>query len=101
FEFQDWPQDVAKYLLNGGYDEAEKLLRRSALESDYQRVVQSNLTNRFSNLQIIQLPLAVGQTDLQKQAVPTGVFSTADLLMESRLTGGTYGNYQLTINLNH
>lgn len=101
FEFQDWPQDVAKYLLNGGYDEAEILLRRSALESDYQRVVQSNLTNRFSNLQISQLPLAVGQTDLQKQAVPTGVFSTADLLMESRLTGGTYGNYQLTINLNH
>jgi choline dehydrogenase-like flavoprotein len=33
--------------------------------------------------------------------LPTGMFSTADLLMESRLTPGPQGNQFLTINLNH
>ncbi|MGG6240502.1 GMC oxidoreductase, partial [Nodosilinea sp. AN01ver1] len=47
-------------------------------------------------------PMAVQYSNPQDlSTVPTGMFSTADLLTESMLTNGPQGNQHLFINLNH
>jgi choline dehydrogenase-like flavoprotein len=101
FEFHEWPTEIRNYLSSGGYDAAEILLRKSTLRTPYQLNLEERLGQRFGSHIVAQLPLSVGQTDVPKQSVPTGIFSTADLLMESRLTSGPLGSNNLVINLNH
>ena len=45
--------------------------------------------------------MAIQHTDAELRRVPAGVFSTADLLMESRLVDDRTGARNLTVNLNH
>jgi hypothetical protein len=101
WELDPWPQPVRWYLEDHGYTLAEELLKRSVLDSAFQRQVRSSLTRGLPDYVVTGAPMAVHQPQTQRNMLSTGVFSTADLLMESRLTGGPSGNQNLTINLNH
>jgi choline dehydrogenase-like flavoprotein len=84
-----------------GYEEAEQLLKKAQLESSFQDEVRTFLNTNLPQYTVLTAPMAVQHSDPQNRQVPGGVFSTADLLMESRISGGPTGNQNLTINLNH
>lgn len=96
-----WPQAVRWALENDAYAEAEQLLKKSEVDSDFQRRIRSELRGRFPDYVPLIAPMAIQHSFSAVSAVPAGVFSTADLLMESRLTAGETGIDNLTINLNH
>ncbi|MET0239504.1 MAG: GMC oxidoreductase [Sphingobium sp.] len=100
-EFAAWPRSVVEFLLRqGGYDVAERLLRRHRLDSPYQERVLNSIGEALPQLAAAVLPTAVGQSDPDRQSVPSGVFSTADLLFEAMLTSGPTGRDNLTVLLN-
>jgi choline dehydrogenase-like flavoprotein len=101
FETNSWPQTVVEYLNEVGYERAESLLRKSHRRSDYQANIEQVLRQRFPGQTVSQLSLSVGNSEPESLAIPSGIFSTADLLMESRLTAGQFGKSNLRINLNH
>ena len=101
WELDSWPQDVKWYLEDQGYELAEQLLKKSQLDSAYQSEIKSFLRNQFHDFVVLNAPMAIQHTSPELRSVPAGVFSTADLLMESRLTESAKGMQGLTINLNH
>lgn len=101
WELDPWPQQVRWYLEGPGYTLAEELLKRSQLDSEYQRQVRSTLNRQFAEHIVTGAPMALQHGNPLLNTIGAGVFSTADLLMESRLTGGPSGNQNLTVNLNH
>lgn len=101
WELETWPQPVRWFLEDHGYALAEELLKRTQLDSDFQRQTRAELTRALPEYVVMGAPMAVQHSIPRLNTVPAGVFSTADLLMESRLTGGPKGNQHLTVNLNH
>ena len=101
WETDQWPQAVRWDLENFAYDLAEGLLKKATLDSDYQRRVVSGLGNTLPEYVVSTAPMAIQDTDPRRRGIPGGVFSTADLLTESRLTPGVTGKDKLTVNLNH
>lgn len=101
FEFTEWPTEVRDYLFNGGYDFAESLVGRIESDDEFTQDLQNHIGNFLTDYRISPLPLSVLRGKNELEAVPSGVFSTADLLIESRLTNGAVGNQRLTLNLNH
>lgn len=101
WETDVWPTPVRWDLENYAWDLAEQLLKKSTLDSDYQRQVLSSVRNILPELVVQTAPMAIQDTDPRNRRIPGGVFSTADLLMESRLSRGQVGMDNLTINLNH
>jgi hypothetical protein len=84
------------YLLGGrsvffAYDLAEGLLKKSTLDSEYQGRTVSGLRGALPVFVVSTAPMAIQDTDPRRRSVPGGVFSTADPLMESRLTPGVTG----------
>lgn len=89
YEFHEWPPEVKDFLLNEGYDSANKLVKKSTYtDCEYQVAAKEYLASRLKNINLIDAPLAI---DYAKSAcqptLPTGVFSTADLVVEAALTG--------------
>ncbi|MCB0225758.1 MAG: GMC family oxidoreductase [Anaerolineae bacterium] len=101
WEMDLWPQDVRWYLEDSGYNKAERLLKKSLLQSDYQTQVLRYFERNFRDFVALTAPMSNETTNRLQNNVAAGIFSTADLLMESRLTGGQFGAQNLTINLNH
>ena len=101
WELEAWPGEIQQYLEMGGYEVAQRLLKKSTLISPYQDGIKLLLSGRFPEFQSSDEPMAIEHTSSDLRTIPAGVFSTADLLMESRLTYHDKGNRRLTINLNH
>ncbi len=103
YELDLWPrQSLRWYLEDAGYQRAEDLLNRSPLpSSSFQQRIKQALRNALPDFNHFDAPVAVQYSNNALATLPTGLFSTADLLMESRLTEGPQGNQSLTINLNH
>ncbi len=101
WELERWPQEVRWYLEDIGYTMAEQLLKQSQIISDYQRDITTYLKTSLPDFVSLSAPMALQHSNLQLGTVPAGLFSTADLLMESRLADSPKGNQHLTINLNH
>ncbi len=101
WELDPWPQPVRWYLEGPGLELANQLLKLSLLDSAFQRRVLTFLANRFPDFIAQTAPMAIAESQPEARTVPSGVFSTADLLMESRLTDDDTGARNLTINLNH
>ncbi|MBN2011410.1 GMC family oxidoreductase [candidate division KSB1 bacterium] len=101
WELAPWAEEIRWYLEDRGYDLAEQLLKKTQLESDYQKSVKTFLKTTYPDYVSLTAPLAIQHTVPELRTVPAGIFSTADLLMESRLTRGDKGSKYLTINLNH
>jgi choline dehydrogenase-like flavoprotein len=103
YELDAWPREAIRwYLEDAGYQRAEDLMNRSAqTPSAYHQRVKQTLRTALPEFNHFDAPVAVQYSNQNLATIPTGMFSTADLLMESRLTAGPQGNQGLTINLNH
>lgn len=89
YEFKLWPNKVKNYLLSVGYEQANILVKKSAYsDCNFQTRVQSHLSKQLSEMIIFDAPLAIDYAKSSCQpTLPTGVFSTADLVVEAILTG--------------
>lgn len=102
WELDFWAADVKRYLETKGYNEAEELMNRSALPpSTYHDRVMRSLEQALPDFNVEDAPVAVQYSNGNTSTIPTGMFSTADLLMEAMLTNGPTGDDNLVINLNH
>lgn len=101
WEMDDWPQDVRWYLEDYGYAKAEQLLKKSLPQSTYQGEVLNYFERNFRDYLPLSAPMAVDPGNQAENTLSSGVFSTADLLLEAMLSPGPTGNANLAINLNH
>lgn len=101
WELATWPEPVRWYLEDPGYNLARELVKETRLDSAFQGRVRTFLRNRLPDFVVQTAPMAIQHTDAELRRVPAGVFSTADLLMESRLVDDRTGARTLTVNLNH
>lgn len=102
WEMELWPTDIKWYLEDGGYQRAEDEMNRIPLQpTPYHRNAKTFLRNLLPEFNPFDAPMAVQYSNNNLGTIPAGMFSTADLLMESRLTNGPTGNQNLSINLNH
>jgi choline dehydrogenase-like flavoprotein len=102
WEMDLWPTSVKWFLEDGGYQRAEDLMNRSPFpHSAYHLQLKSSLRNVLPEFNIFDAPMAVQYSNGTLSTIPTGMFSTADLLMESRMTDSPTGNHFLSVNLNH
>ncbi|MEM9274088.1 MAG: GMC oxidoreductase [Cyanobacteria bacterium P01_F01_bin.143] len=106
---QDWPTEIETYLLDdGGYEAAENLMNLGFLDSEFENDVVNELTPLFQDLGFMapfKAPLAVENSDAMGRGISAGMFSTADLLLESAMTEAVLvpniDDRKLRINLNH
>jgi hypothetical protein len=110
-----WPTDVRDYLYNqvngkSGYDRAEELLRKERTLGPFQAELRDYLASQLgSAFEVIDLPRSMHQPNIDPVnnhfevenvlEKPTGVFSTADLLLDSQGEPGGAGRTHLLINL--
>ena len=100
WELDFWGQDVKWALEDVYYQRAEDVLGRSTQpRSLYVRRIFQFLRNTLPELNHMDAPVSSRQNLVDANTVASGVFSTADLLMESSLSGGRDGRLQ--VNLNH
>ncbi len=101
WELDGWPQSLRWYLEGPGYARGEDAINVSRPTSTYQEQLKVTLARDFADFVHSGAPLSVQYVGAAGAAVPAGMFSTADLLMESALTTGSVGKQFLSINLNH
>jgi hypothetical protein len=108
WELAFWPEPIREYLQNGGYEQAEKLMRKRRTLGAFQRRVADQLRQNLPDVLVEDLPRSRHQPDFEDGEFPesviaasTGVFSTADLLSDSKAFVGDPGSQYLTVNLNH
>ncbi len=108
WELTFWPEPVRRHLSSTGYDAAEATLRKRRTLGPFQDETTAKLRQRFVDHTVEDLPQSLHQPNLgpgqQLENVlekSTGVFSTADLLLDSLAYTGLAGRDNLTINLNH
>ena len=102
YEMDYWPQAIKWYLEDSGYQRAEDIMNRAPqAPSPYHEQIKQTLRLSEPNYTYFDAPLAVQYSNGSLGTIPTGMFSTADLLTESCLTNSPQGNQSLTINLNH
>lgn len=86
WELETWPTAVRGYLVNGGFTLAEDLLNStrpaSILQDDVIRLLERVLSDHAHR----DAPVAVQYQGATSLAIPSGMFSTADILVESQLT---------------
>jgi choline dehydrogenase-like flavoprotein len=86
WELAAWPEAVRTYLLNGGFTAAEAAVNRVApAPSDYQTASRTALQDILAGYSAEDAAMAVQYRGFTNWSLPTGLFSTADLLMEDRL----------------
>lgn len=101
WELEPWPEPVRWHLENAGYQRAEDLMYWPAPPARYQQEVKMLLKNRWPDFDHFDAPMAVRHLNPSFGTISTGLFSTADLLTESRLTVDPSGKKGPSINLNH
>lgn len=102
WELDFWPRQVKWDLEDTYYDKAEALLGKSTAPTTlYTQFVREMLRRVFPKYAHKDAPMAVRVRAEGSNWIPGGLFSTADLLMESALTTGRFGNDRLEILLNH
>lgn len=108
WELATWPAPIHGYLTSTGYDEAEQLMRKQRTLGPFQDRLIRELSQRFPQLQVEALPRSRHQPDLDVEGQlgnvlqgSTGVFSTADLLLDSLAYPGASGRDNLNVALNH
>jgi hypothetical protein len=100
WEMDLWPTPIKWYLEDSGYQRAEDLMNRvPQVPSNYHQQIKRTLRTQFPDFNHFDAPMAVQYSN--GSLIPNGMFSTADLLMESMLTDDPAGNQNLSVNLNH
>ena len=99
WELDFWGQDVKWALEDVYYQRAEDVLGRSTQPRTlYVRSILKFLRTTLPELNHMDAPVSARQNPVDSNTVASGVFSTADLLMESSLTGGRDGRLQVNLN---
>ena len=99
WELDFWGQDVKWALEDVYYQRAEDVLGRSTQPRTlYLRRIFEFLRTTLPKLDHMDAPVSSRQNPVDANTVAPGVFSTADLLMESSLTGGREGRLQVILN---
>jgi choline dehydrogenase-like flavoprotein len=104
WERQFWPAAIAQHLDDQAYARAETLLRKQITLGPFQDGLVAQLAQQFPQWEVVNTPRAHHQPDIGVQSIiqnSTGVFSTAELLLDSLTTKGRVGRDCLSINLNH
>ena len=101
WELESWPDDVRWALEDHGYAQAEDLMYWPPPPSTYQKQVKTWLSNSFAAYDHFDAPVAVRQLNEGRGSLAPGVFSTADLLTEGRISLDPGNLGKCTINLNH
>ena len=107
WELASWPQPIRDYLTqqDGGYDRAEKQMRKQVTLGPYQDGVMKRLTQKFGqDWDVVITPRSRDQPEVNVPSIiksSTGVYSTAELLLDSLTTKGRVGRDHLNVNLNH
>lgn len=100
WELDFWDRDVKWALEDVYYQRAEDVVGRSVQPRTlYAREVFRFLRQTLPEFNHVDAPVSARQSYADANTLSTGVFSTADLLMESSLTSGKNG--RLRIRLNH
>jgi choline dehydrogenase-like flavoprotein len=110
WELTHWPDDIANYLLGGGYAKAETLMHKHVTFGEFQKKLIAAIKKDFeADFDIVNTPRAYHQPEFAAQGSPpdsfilqsTGTFSTAELLLDSLTNNGQGGSEHLYVNLNH
>jgi len=108
WELKFWPDEIRNFFNNGGYDDAEALMRKRKRLGPFQDNLVSRLASDFSDWHVEDTPRTRHQPMIDEEGQllnvlqsSTGVFSTADLLLSSLSYHGQAGRDNLTINLGH
>lgn len=101
WELDAWPQSVRWDLENFAYQRAEDLMYWPAPPTPYQQQVKTLLANKLPAFDHFDAPMAVRQLNPAQGSLPAGLFSTADLLSEGRLSVDPDGLGKAAVNLNH
>jgi choline dehydrogenase-like flavoprotein len=100
WELDFWPREVKWALEDTYYQRGEDVVGRSTQPRTlYTRQIFQLLRKILPGFNHVDAPISARQNFTDANTISTGVFSTADLLIESSLTMGRGGNLQ--INLNH
>lgn len=101
-EAEFWPDEIRDYLnKSGGYQKTESLLNVHTKTSKYQQGVESELQKSLSDFHISAVPMGIEYNSPEGENIPAGIFSTADLLMETKMTNEASLKQNLSIFLNH
>ena len=112
WELEHWPASIRHYLLNSGYEAAEKLMRKHVAAGKFQEETIAKLQVRFPSFTVVNTPRSCDQPEFGPKENPdrhpesflyrsTGTFSAAELLLDSMSAGKNPGRGRLAINLNH
>jgi len=102
WELDYWPRQVKWDLEDTYYDKAEALMGKSTAPATlYGQYVHTMLTEQLPEYAHKDAPMAVRVRYEGSNWIAGGLFSTADLLMESILTPGPFGKDNLRVLLNH
>jgi choline dehydrogenase-like flavoprotein len=101
-DWQAWPSQLRDDCLSAtGYPRAERLLGVEAEQGAYAKAVQLRLQRPFRHDRWEAIPMAIESTPAQAGAIPRGVFSTADLLLETAFTHQATGRDNLHLYPGH
>ncbi len=101
WELEAWPSEIKHYLELGGYESAERLLRKSRVSSADQDRLKVLLSQSFPEYESEDAPMAIEHASPDLGRAPAGVFSTAALLLGFKVAHEEKKRGSLTINLNH
>jgi choline dehydrogenase-like flavoprotein len=112
WELRRWPDAIRKYLSNGGYESAEKLMRKHVAAGEFQENTIAKLKPAFPGWDIVNTPRSSHQPEFGTENNPeehpasflfrsTGTFSAAELLLDSLTSSNDPGHGRLHVNLNH
>ncbi|MEC4814386.1 MAG: GMC oxidoreductase [Scytonema sp. PMC 1069.18] len=102
WELDYWPRQLKWDLEDRYYQRAEDLMGRStAPVTYYTREIYRLLREQYPEYSHFDAPVAVRQNLTGANTITTGMFSTADLLLESSRTGGPSGSANLTVRTHH
>jgi len=107
WELTEWPAEVHADLSSTYYKQAHELMTvrsQPAPPTPYQARIKARMENVLTEFSHQFAPIAVQTATPDGGSIPAGMFSTADLLMESWLTevdSGAAKHERLFINLNH
>ncbi len=101
WELESWPPAVAWDLENFAYERAEDLMYWPPAPGVYSQQVRSVLNTVLPTYDHFEAPMAVRQLHQARGTLAPGLFSTADLLAEGRLSVDPTSAGRCTVNLNH
>ncbi len=110
WELANWPEGVADYLRGGGYEAAEKLMRKHVTGGRYSENLIERLSEAFPGFEVVDTPRSLHQPEFSQPGGgqpesflfrSTGTYSSGELLIDSLQNFADPGRGRLTVQCNH